>query len=222
MDLMQLISHPFSIGRGLATKKIIKQFTHKFDLVYFGYVNQREDDHELIRGITVAANHTDNHFSVGHFHGHDISLVERQNTLTFPDKQPQQYRWIIMQIDLRRSELPHIFIDAHHHDEMFYANLFVKFANLAHADSLFAESDPLFARYFNVFTPADKFDDAELLLSKEVTAMLAHHFRQFDYELGGDRLLVYASNPVVSLHLLQEMLRIGTWLADQFNAVELP
>ena len=73
MDMLQFLIRPLSIGREVATKKIIKQFAHKFDLVYFGYVNQREDEHELIRGITVAASHVDSHFCVGHLSARILS-----------------------------------------------------------------------------------------------------------------------------------------------------
>ena len=217
MGIMQLLSQPLLFGRELATRKIIKQFANKFDLVYFGHVNQHEDEHELIRGITVAATHSDSHFCVGHFKGHDISLVERRNTIVFPEKPPQKYRWLLMQFDLKQSKLPEVFIDANHHDELFYTTLFMRFANLTNAAALFIDRDPMFVRYFKVFTPADKFDETELLLNGDVTAMLVHHFRQFDYELNGDRLIIYANNPVVSSHLLQEMLRVGVWLADQLN-----
>jgi hypothetical protein len=221
MDLMQLVTRPLSVGRELATKKIIKQFARKFGLVYFGYVNQREDEHELIRGITVSANHLDTHFCVGDFKGHDISLVERRNTLTYPEQPPQHYRWAIMQIDLKREDLPHVFIDGNHHDEAFYMTLFMKFANMSNASMLFTQQNPLFAKTFKVFAPADKFDDLEALMSGDIAAMLAHHFKQFDYEIDGDRLLVYAENPVITSHLLHEMLRVGQWLADELDKAKL-
>jgi hypothetical protein len=221
MELMQLLSRPLSIGRELATKKIIKQFAHKFGLVYFGYVNQREDEHELIRGITVSATHIDNHFCVGDYKGHDISVVERHNTLVYPDKTPVRYHWVIMQFDLKRDGLPHVFIDGNHHDEAFYMTLFMKFANMSNATTLFMHASPLFARTFQVFAPADKFDEVEVMLSGDVAAMVAHHFKQFDYEIDGDRVLIYAENPVITARLLHEMMRVGQWLASELDKARL-
>lgn len=221
MGLARMISRPLSIGREIAVKKIIRQFAHKAGLVYFGYVNQHEDEHELIRGITVSATHVDNHFCVGDIKGHDISLVERRNTLIYPEQPPAHYGWLIMQIDLKREGLPHIFIDGNHHDEMFYATLFMKFANMSSANTIFAASNPLFARTFQIFAPADKFDETEAMLGGDVAAMLAHHFKQFDYEIDNDRVLIYAENPTVTLHLLHDMLRVGQWLAGELDKATL-
>ncbi len=216
-----MITRPLSIGRELATKKIMKQFAHKFGLVYFGSVNQREDEHELIRGITVSASHVDTHFCVGTYEGHDISLVERHNTLSFPEQPPHYYHWLIMQFDLRREGLPHVFIDGNHHSEEFYTTLFMKFANMSNATMIFSPKNPLFERTFKIFTPADKFDETEAMLSGERAAMLAHHFKQFDYEIDGDRLLIYAENPTLSSHTLHEMLRVGQWLAHELDHAKL-
>ncbi len=221
MELREFLTHPLSLGRELATRKLIKQFAHKYGLVYFGSVNQHGAADELIRGITVSATHVDNHFSVGTFQHYDVSLVERRNTITFPERPPMQYRWVIMQVDLRRTDLPHIFIDANHHDETFYATLFMKFTNFTLANPLFIEKDIGFTKAFRVFTPADRFDEAEETLTHEITQTLTKHFRQFDYEICGDRLLVYANSPVVSLHLLQEMLRVGKWLAERLDDVHI-
>jgi len=220
MDMMRLLSQPLSIGRELAAKKIIKQFAHKFGLVYFGAVNQREDDHELIRGITVSAHHVDTHFCVGDYKGHDISFVERHNTITYTDHNFRRYHWLIMQVDLRRDGLPHVFIDGNHHPEEFYETLFMKFANMTNANTLYVQNNPLFARTFKVFTPADKFDELEIMLTGDIAAMLAHHFKQFDYEIDSDRVLVYAENPIITSHLLHEMLRVGQWLAAELDKAE--
>ncbi len=216
-DVMGLLVRPLSVGRELATRKVIKQFARKFNLVYLGAVNQREDEHELIRGVTVAATHNDDNFCVGEYRGHDISLVERQNTLQHPERPPEQYRWLIMQVDLHAAALPMVFLDANHHDVTFYESLFMRFANLNEANILFNQRDPLFARSFHAFAPADQFEEVDALLTPEITSMLAHYFRQFDYEIAGDHLLIYASNSVITPHVLHEMLRVGSWLAKELD-----
>jgi hypothetical protein len=126
---------------------------------------------------------------------------------------------MIMQVDLKRDNLPLIFIDANHHEVTFYESLFMRFANLTKANDIFTQSDPLFAGTFKVYAPVDRFDAIGTVLDSEATAMLAHHFRQFDYEIEADRLLVYASNTVITSHLLHEMLRVGSWLADHLEKI---
>lgn len=220
MKPKQFIKHPVGLMRQLATKRVIKQWAQKFDFVYFGFVDQKADDHEFVGGITFSAQHKDHHYTVGSFRNHDFVLVERQNTLKFPGKTPQSYRWLLMQIDLKRAYLPHLFIDANHHEEVFYANLFVAFSQFDNVSRLFMHRDHLFAKHFKVFTLPDAVSEVDELLSTEITAMLAHHFRQFDYEIFEDRLVIYASNSVITSHLLQEMMRVGMWLADQINSQE--
>jgi hypothetical protein len=217
MELTQLLSRPLAIGREIAAKKIIKQFARKFGLVYLGHMGRHGDEHELIRGITLSAAHMDSYFCVGEHKGHDVSLVERRNTFIYSSHATQRYHWLIMQIDLRRDGWPHVFIDGRKHDEDFYSTLFMKFSNMVNASTLFAAHSPLFARTFQVFAPTDRFDDVSTMLGGEVPAMLAHHFKQFDYEVEDDHLLIYAENSIVTSHLLHEMLRVGEWLAAQMD-----
>src|SRR5258706_294200 len=67
--------------RGFVTKHAVKQFADKFHLVYFGHVNPRDDDYELVRGVTVSTTHIDNHYTVGTVEGHDLIFVERGDKL---------------------------------------------------------------------------------------------------------------------------------------------
>mgnify|MGYP001562726165 CR=1 FL=1 len=217
MDPLRLVTRSFSLSREIATRKIIKQFARKHELVYFGYVNQRDDANELIRGITVSTSHIDKHFCVGSYQGHDISVVERSNTIAFSDKASREYRWLIMQVDLHKGGVPHMFIDANHHDQQFYETLFMRFANFTNAAPLFTERDPSFARSFRTFVAADKFDHAAVVMQPAITHELTKQYRQFDYETDDDRLLVYANDPLVSPRVLQEMLAAGTWFAGQLD-----
>lgn len=218
--MIETLRRPLSFVHDITTKHMIKQFVDKFEFVYFGRVDHREDEHQLVRGLTASAEHSDNHYVVGTFRGHDVTLVERQNILHYPGKAPQAYRWLIMQVDLKRGGFPHIFMDAHHHEEVFYANLFVKFGNFEDASRIFGRHDTLFRKHYKVFAPPDMFEEVDETVNPEISAMLAHHFRQFDYEIDDDRLLIYASNTQLSMKLLHEMLRVGVWFADQLNAIK--
>ncbi|MGH7196476.1 MAG: hypothetical protein ACREGJ_01765 [Candidatus Saccharimonadales bacterium] len=220
-NIMHFVTHPLSLLTDIATKGVIKQFAKKYHFVYFGYVSH-QDEHDLVRGITVSTTHLDNHYTVGTFHGHDIALVDRRNKLTFPNKPSSEYKWLIMQFDLQQDKLPHIFMDANHHDETFYANMFVKFANFENAAGIFESHGSLFLRHFKVFAPPDTFDEVREVLTAEITAMLAHHFRQFDYEISDDKLYIYASNKTITLATLNDMLRVGLWLANHLNSVTKP
>lgn len=198
-----------------ALRQVFQAFAKKYELVYFGYVDQHSDEHELIRGLTLSPQHLDRHYCVGNFKGRDLITLLRTDTVVFPGKPTTNYNWAIMQIDLKNDQHPHIFIDANHHDETFYANLFVKFVNFRNINNQFVgQYDTHFGRAFKVYTPPDAIDAAMRILSPQVAQTMLQHFRHFDFELYDDRLLVYASNATLTLHTLEQMLRAGTWLAD--------
>lgn len=204
-----------------ATKRIVKQFAATYHFVYFGHVDPREDEYELVRGVTVSTSHSDNHYTVGAYNGHDVIFVERRNTLTYPGKPDVDYRWLIMQIDLHRSGLPHMFVDAKHHDAMFYANAFVGKQHMQDITSYVVTPGTAFAQNCKVFANPSDYSAVATVLTPEVAETLARHFSQFDYELFDDCLLVYASNTAPSMPILNDMLRLSLWLAEHCNSVQL-
>ena len=208
--------------KSTATKQLIKQFAGKYHMVYFGHVDPQEDEYELVRGLTVSTTHTDNHYTVGTYNGHDLIIVERRNTLTFPGKQAVTYKWLIAQIDLKRGGLPHIFIDSHHHDAMFYANAFVGANGVQDMTSYFNGVSATFAQRCKLFGNPSAYAQIGVLITPEIAETIAQHFHQFDYEFFDDRVLVYASNTTVTPATLEDMLRVGAWLADHCNVVQLP
>jgi hypothetical protein len=209
-----------SLGNA-ATKRVIKQFASKYHMVYFGHVDPQEDEYELVRGLTVSTTHVDDHYTVGAYNKHDIILVERRNTFTYPGRPHTSYRWLIAQIDLNRGGMPHIFIDCHHHDALFYANAFLSQNGMQDVSAYFNGVSATFARNCKLFAHPAAYNAVGLLLTPEVAETIAKHFHQFDYEITDDRVLIYASNHNVTPATLEEMLRIGAWLADHCNAVQL-
>lgn len=213
-NLKHLAKQSLHTLKGAATRQIIKQFASKYHLVYFGHVDPREDDYELVRGLTVSTHHTDNHYTVGSFQNRDVILVERRNTLTFPNKPDTTYRWLILQLDVKRTNLPHLFIDCNHHDATFYANAFLAKQGMQDMSGYFGGVSPTFAQKAKLFANPTKYTEVGELLTPAIAETLAGHFAQFDYEFFDDTILVYASNPVPTPLLLDDMLRVGTWLAD--------
>lgn len=197
--------------RDLTTKGIMKQFAAKHALVYFGPVSARHDDHQLVRGITLSAAHTDNHYSVGTFQGYDVMFVERRNTITFPNRPSMHYKWQIMSIDLKTKNMPHIFIDTNHHDSAFYHHLAITFPKLQHVP---VNPEGL-APDAKVLAPLEVYHDVLSLLAPDILRVITQEFKHFDYEIYDDQLFVYATNQTATPVMLADMLRIGVWLADR-------
>jgi hypothetical protein len=204
---------------GVGSRHVFKHLCEKYALVYFGTVNQHTDEHEMVRGVTLSASHRDRHYSVGTVHGHDIIIVERTDTVTFPGKKPEEYTWLILQVDLKNVDMPHTFIDTGHHDEVFYDNLFAKFARLSHVDKgVFTDYDPGFVQHFRVYAPPDEADNVPRYLPPAAASELYGHYGHFDYEWYQDHLLVYSTGRPATNNLMEHMLRAGLWLADELNA----
>lgn len=212
--LARTAKHKLTVLRDMASKRVIKQFAAKYHFVYFGRVDARDDEHTLVRGLTASTSHQDNHYTVGSFKNRDVIVLERRNTVTFPSKESRKYAWIIMQFDLRRSGLPHIFIDAHHHEGTFFANLAVTQPYFKDMTAYFSQQDAAFGQQCTLFASPSQYQEISQLLPPDVTATISRHLHQFDYEIDDDRLLVYASNAIVTPHALQDMLRAGTWFAE--------
>lgn len=215
--------NPLNLVGASKTKAVFDQICKKYELVYFGHVSQHHDEHELVKGITFSASHKDNHYIVGHVEGYDAIILERTDLITFPNHQPESYRWIIVQIDLNEKlHLPHVFLDAHHHDAGFYQTMFAKFNRLSTADHAFdAGYDELFLQKFRPYTPPDALDSLPLFITSDVAAVLAHHFAHFDVEWHHDKLLIYATNRAVSKQLIDAMLREAIWLAREVETMGL-
>ncbi len=203
--------------RELAARKIFKQFAAKHHLVYFGHVDPRDDEYELVRGVTVSTTHVDSHYTVGTIEGRDLLLVQRSNTLVFPGKKPVHYTWLIAQIDLKRTDLPHMFIDVHQHDEVFYASLFARLPQFQDLTNLFRERDPVLAKRGKVFGFPQYYAEIEASLPEFITSTMVKEFKQFDYELHGDKLYVYASKTRPASPILLDMVRVGVWIADEID-----
>lgn len=216
------LRHKLSLLNDASTKRVIRQFGNKYRLVYFGHVDAQEDDHQLVRGITVSTSHTDNHYTVGTYQGHDLMLVHRRNIVTFPGKPDSEYKWLIMEIDLTQNNLPHIFMDGHRHDETFYANMFVKVPQFQNITSHISQRDPHFANKYTVFALPNQYAQVDAVMVPEITTTLHQHFPHFDFEIIDDRLYIYASGNMVTMAVLQDMLRAGAWLAENLNAIKLP
>lgn len=217
--IKSLIAAPNSILQNSFSRKVYLNFARKYDLVYFGYVDQTSDEHQLVRGITLSPGHVDNNYSIGNVAGSDVTLVQRRDLVSFPGKPDKSYSWNILRVDLKGNGFPRFFIDANHHDETFYANLFVKFASFKSLNNYFSaqEYNPQFNKSFKVYGDYENADYLTNLLSPKFADDMIHHFRHFDFEILPESVLVYSTEAHISLKRLEDMLRAGLWLSERCN-----
>lgn len=210
---------PTRVLRARRHKRMFKQFADKVGLVYFGFVDQREDEHRLVRGLSVSPTHRDNHYCIGSYKGYDVVLLERTDTIHFPHKPARQQEWIIMEFDLHTPvDVPHVFIGLHTHSDVFYAQLFTKFPSLVQAQIgvLGAYSKEFMERY-TVYTASSHAIDFERLIGPETADEITKHFGKLTIEIHEGCLYVYAQHQHLSSHLLDAMIQNGQWLANHID-----
>jgi len=212
---------PFqSITNNRTRKHLIEKFTRKIGLVYFGSVDQRNDDHRVVRGFTVSSTHRDSHFSVGTFDGYDMSLVDRKDSIFKKDGSTVSYNWLIMAIDLRtKQDVPYIFINANNHDFNAYESLFLSNPSLGMVPlGTFENYDDEFTSRFNIYSQPSDAIEIERLLPAMTTRVLGTHFWPYSAEVKDSVLYIYSDEKKITQNTLNTMLEIGIWLAKQIDS----
>ena len=212
--LQRMLRHysPLIRSRG----KVIRAFAKKIGLVYFGTVDQQEDEHEVIRGLTVSTTHRDAHYAVGSFDGYDISMVDRFDVGFDSNRKPVDHTWLIFQVDLQNKSLPHIFFKPLGHSPAAYNKFFMAFNTLHVINNVFndAHSDEFHARY-ELYGLATHVSSLEQILTPIATQTIAARFWPHAIEIYDGKLYVYITEhrrPELEA-VLSPTLQATTWLA---------
>lgn len=199
------------------------EFAERTGLVHFGFVDQNEDEHKLVRGATVSTHHTDSHYSVGTYEVYNIAFVERTDYLRVAGKRTKQlHRWHIIQIDLTTMlDLPHVFIGLETHSDAFYRQLFHKYRTLSEQSlGVFGKQTANFLTKYNVYAAPTDALEVERILTPEVTSLIASHFGSVAIEIADQALYLYSEHKSITPEILVTMLENGIWLATQIDALE--
>lgn len=200
-------------------RHLIMRFAEKTGLVYFGYVDQRSDEHRLVRGLTVSSRHHDDNYCIGSLEGYDITLVERGDTIHFPGKPSRSLRWMIMTFDLHAAvDLPHIFMGLHTHGEAFYARLFTHYSYLTKVPlGNLGVHEGAFTQRYGLYSSPSQALSAERLFNPEITKTIVDKFGGMMAEIADGVLYIYAEDQRLTPALLNRMLRNGLWLARELD-----
>lgn len=205
---------PAKVIQSRLHRKVIMDFAEKIGLVYFGFVDQRDDEHKLVRGLTLSAGHRDNHYCIGSYGGYDMTLVERTDTIKFPHRPSRTHVWLIQQFDLHtNADIPHIFLGLKSHNETFYAHLFTKFASLGAVPQSRHEYDASFLNRYTLYANAAHIIEAKQIVDPDVAKIIGGYFGTLTFEIVDGSLYLYAEGQRPSPALLEKMLKYGTWLA---------
>jgi len=202
--------------RGYAVKDIAK----KLGLLYFGSVNHQNDDHDVIRGLTVSTSHKDKHYAVGSYDGYDIALVDRYDS-NVVGRTKDKHNWAILQVDLHVSTiLPHIFILPHDRVQRFH-HLFVGLRHLQIIHELTQQQYPAeFTQRYNMYAAGHQASEVEQSVTSEVAMGIAARFWPHAIEIKDSKLFVYLTEHRLSQTVLGGSIEAALWLAEALDKEE--
>ncbi len=201
--------------KSTSSKKMAHELSEQAGLVYFGHVSQRDDEHHIVRGVTVSNKHKDDHYCIGTYDSYDTIFVERSDTL----HNGNSHVWHIIEVDLKTtSEVPHMFISSHANTHGLHELLKTKYHSmLAHTMGSVHVYPAAFTSSFTVYTTPAHAVSTEQLIMPEVAEKIATHFKGLSIEITHEAVYVYSEKAHVTSAILLTMLRNGVWLAEQID-----
>ncbi|MEO5948943.1 MAG: hypothetical protein ABIP74_00920 [Candidatus Saccharimonas sp.] len=210
---------PAHVVKTRLTKRAIMQFAEKVGLLYFGFVDQRDDEHRLVRGHTVSETHQDNHYCVGSIKGYDVMLVLRNDSIEVPqqDKSEERCHWLIVTVDLHtKNELPHFYIGHHNRDHIFKASF--EQLNPLLLGSLHQYSHKFMSDY-TIYAKAMHAIEVEQTITPQMSEVIAEHFAGASIEIEDNTLFLYVESQRPSEAVLEKIVSNGLWLAESIDTI---
>lgn len=205
---------PAELLRDRRTKSIISSFAEDVGMVYFGYTSQRNDEHRLLRGLTVSHSHIDRHYCVGSFQGYDIALVVRRE-MASNDTSDSRYRyWTIMTFDLQTSyEVPSLLMSFRQRHKLIES----KYLLLNELPMIHSRSAEAFAKRWQLFARMDQALEVQSLLNDSLLQGVSNHFDHLAIEVSDNTVYIYSDIRHPNRSQLERQMSNGLWYAQQLD-----
>lgn len=200
-------------------RRIISKFADKIGMVYFGYVNQHNDEHKVINGFTASSTHHDDHYCIGSVGGCSVSLVERSDGVWQKDGSINIQNWLIMAFDLSANrDVVQFFLQAKNHNEERFENIFLLNTNLKEVElGVFEEYSQEFTNRFEFYAKVSDSIELQRLFPANTARVIGAHFWPLSVEQKNNVLYLYADAKSLSESLLETMLENGLWLTGHID-----
>ena len=207
---------PGHVVKSRVTRGTIERFADKIGLVFFGYVDQKDDDHRLVRGHTVSSTHIDKNYCVGTIRGYDVTLVSRNDVVLSRDMRHEtRCHWLIATIDLKAPyDVPHVYI-GHESRKLVYYSSFEQLTPLAL--SSLGTYPKEFTKSYTVYGKPTHALEIEALFVPEITRVIASHFKHTSIEVEDNCIFLYVESEHPSEALLEKVVSNGLWLAEALD-----
>ncbi len=209
---------PAHIVTSRMAKRTVRDFAEKIGLVYFGYVDQKDDDHRLVRGHTVSQTHIDNNYCIGTVRGYDVILLSRNDVVRnrYQPHKEERCHWLIYTIDLHtKADIPHFYIGHRSRDSVFAAS-FEQLYPLAMGG--LAPYPHHFLESYTVYGIATHTLDIERTITPQMASVITSHFDEASFEVEDGTIYLYIESERPTEAQLERMLSNGLWLAESIDA----
>jgi len=188
-------------------------FAKKRKLVYFAHVDTRENDSQVVRGITLGMSVRDSHHLFGSHDGYDIICVQRQG------EAGTNHLWTVMEFDLHTAVgLPHVMLGKKTEVQPLFESLLG-----IHRDLQIHEFDDTknhhrkFTKHFVAYAPPAHAPLVEHIISPELTSSLVDHIHRIVIEIEGDSVYLSVDDPTLSVQYLDKMMHYGIQFAKHID-----
>ena len=210
-------SRPSHLVRKRQQRGAIESFADKAGLVYFGYVDQRDDDHRLIRGHTVSATHQDNHYCIGTVRGYDVMLVLRNDVVRVPSGKEKRCHWLIVTVDLHtKTDVPHCYVGHKSRDDEFAASYRQLHPLAIGGLGIYPHA---FSSNYTIYGAATNALAIERTIPPQIAEVIATHFQGVSVEIEDNMAYLYIESVRPTEAQLDAMLSNALWLAEAVDAL---
>ena len=204
------------ISRSRERGVVIRRVAKHLGLVYFGALNH-DDEHEVIRGITVSISHRDSHYVIGSFDGYDVSIVDRDDTVMSAGI-ARHHRWAIIQVALKHTPLASDIVLLPHDNAHYYTHAFAGLRHLQPVDALVAESySAEFLRRYKIMAPSHQAVEVNRIITPPLADLAGIKLWPHAVELKEKKLLVYITEDRLNETVLRVAIESALWLADSLD-----
>lgn len=205
---------PVSRQRGATLRKLY----NSLGLVYFGSINQHEDDINVVRGFTASLTHQDRHYAVGDYNGYSLRIVDRYDMIHAAHAKRHLQQWTIIEIDLHRNELRHLFFVPTGAQAPEYERLFATQPHMQPLNSmLLSNHSPEFHGRFQILARASHFQEVARFFSSPIIVGMASRFWPHGIEIEHGKLLVYMTEHRLTKTVLESTIASALWLAETID-----
>ncbi len=208
---------PGHMLRARISAHTVQKIADKYGLIYFGAVDPRKDDYNLLRGFTVSRTQIDSFYTVGTVQGYDVSFVLRNDIMLTRDQHERRCHWFIVAIRLHAdSTLPHFYVGPQASNGVFEST-YPQLKQMLFGTM--AEYPQKFVSNFSVYARPSDIVGIEQLFPPAAAQVTVSHFGDMSFEIEDNLVYVYSESRYPNAALVETMLQNAMWLAKTLDTV---